>query len=244
LSSAGSFNCRRSLRANGTFALPIGPSKLLFGNTSGAIARAIEGWQLGWVADVSSGVPLSLTTCAAGCPITNTSSGVNMLYANGTPDIVGPFDLKSAGVEWGTVSTSSGQLNGSYFDLTRYSIVKDPQCANVPTTLAILCTLQAIQDTTTGQIVLQNPRPGTRGTLGQYVIRGAILPRIDANLSKSLRITESKSLLFRIDAYNVMNHPLPAAPNLNINGTGNTPFGTITNKTGSRRFQGSLRLNF
>jgi len=76
------------------------------------------------------------------------------------------------------------------------------------------------------------------------VIRGPLLPRIDANLSKSFRITESKSIQLRVDAYNVLNHPLPAAPNLNINGTGTTAFGTITNKTGSRRFQGSLRLNF
>src|SRR5262245_31408631 len=232
------------LRANGSFALPIGPSRLLFSNSSGILGRVIEGWQVGWVADVSSGVPLSLATCAATCPTNTTTSGVNMLYANGTPDIIGPFDLKSAGVEWGTVTGTAGQVNGSYFDPNRYVTVKDPQCANVPASLASLCTLQAIQDTKTSQIVLQNPRPGTRGRLGQFVIRGPILPRIDANLSKSLRLTESKSLQFRIDAYNVMNHPLPAAPSLNINGTGTTAFGTITTKTGSRRFQGSLRLSF
>ena len=75
-------------------------------------------------------------------------------------------------------------------------------------------------------------------------MHGPILPRIDGNLSKSFHVTESKIVQLRIDAFNLMNHPLPATPNVNINGTANTAFGQIVNKTGSRRFQGSLRLNF
>ena len=219
------------LRANGSFALPIGPGKLLFGKSSGVFARALEGWQMGWVADVSSGNPLSI-------------AAQSMLYANGVPDIVGPFELKSAGVRWGTVTTSTGQTNGSYFDLTKYKIVRDPQCAALSSALAPLCTLQAVADANTGQILLQNPLPGKRGTLGQFVMRGPVLPRIDGNLSKSFHVTESKIVQLRIDTFNVTNHPLPATPNVNINGTGNTAFGQIVNKTGSRRFQGSLRLSF
>ena len=75
-------------------------------------------------------------------------------------------------------------------------------------------------------------------------MRGPILPRIDGNLSKSFHVTESKIVQLRIDAFNVMNLPLPATPNVNINGTGNTAFGQVVNKTGSRRFQVSLRLSF
>jgi hypothetical protein len=219
------------LRANGAFAIPVGPGKLLFSGTHGLIARAIEGWQIGWVADISSGVPVSI-------------AAQNMLYGNGTADIAGPFNLKSASVQWGGVTTSTGQINGSYFDPAKYKTVKDPQCVALASTLASLCTLQAIQDTSTGQIVLQNPLPGKRGTLGQYVLRAPGLPRIDGNLSKSFHIAESKTLQVRIDAYNALNHPLPAAPALNINGTGTTSFGTIATKTGQRRFQGMLRLNF
>jgi hypothetical protein len=203
----------------------------LFGKSSGVFARVIEGWQMGWVADISSGNPLSI-------------AAQSMLYANGVPDIVGPFDLKSAGVRWGTVTTSTGQINGSYFDLTKYKIVRDPQCSALSSTLAPLCTLQAVADANTGQILLQNPLPGKRGTLGQFVMRGPILPRIDGNLSKSFHVTESKIVQLRIDTFNVLNHPLPVTPNVNINGTGNTAFGQIVNKTGSRRFQGSLRLSF
>src|SRR4029453_12724040 len=36
-------------RANGTFELPFGPNKLLFRNTSGWVARVIEGWQTSFI---------------------------------------------------------------------------------------------------------------------------------------------------------------------------------------------------
>jgi hypothetical protein len=67
--------------------------------------------------------------------------------------------------------------------------------------------------------------------------------RFDANIGKSFRIDETKSITVRIDTTNVLNHPTPGDPNLNINVT-TTPFGAITTKSGSRAFQGQLRLNF
>jgi len=48
-------------------------------------------------------------------------------------------------------------------------------------------------------------------------------------------------LTFRVDAQNVMNHPNPGAPNLNVNsGT----FGEINSKTGNRTLQGQVRFQF
>ena len=93
-------------------------------------------------------------------------------------------------------------------------------------------------------IVLQNPQPGKRGTLGQNSVIGLGSYRFDANLGKTFRITESKSLVVRFDAQNVLNHPQPATPSFAINNT--TPFGQIGGnnpKTGGRLFQGQLRLN-
>src|SRR5262249_44130500 len=75
-------------RANGTYNLPFGPNKLLFSNTSGWVARAIEGWQTSFIISLNSGGPSSVT---AG----------NMLYANGVPDVAGPFSVKPFGnVQW------------------------------------------------------------------------------------------------------------------------------------------------
>src|SRR5437762_5993685 len=67
-------------RTNGTFTLPVGPNRMLFNKSSGAIARILENWQAGWIFNVNSGQPINV-------------SAQSMLYANGTPDIVGPFDI-------------------------------------------------------------------------------------------------------------------------------------------------------
>jgi hypothetical protein len=100
-------------------------------------------------------------------------------------------------------------------------------------------------DTRSGRIVLQHPQPGARGTLGQRVIEGPGQWRFDANLSKSMRITKRKTLQLRIDARNVLNHPEPNDPTLNITSAN---FGQIAGanakSTLHREFQAQLRLHF
>ena len=64
---------------------------------------------------------------------------------------------------------------------------------------------------------------------------------LHANIQKSIQITESKKLTFRVDANNVLNHPTPGNPTLNIN-TGT--FGQIATKTGSRTLQAQLHFDF
>jgi hypothetical protein len=220
-------------RTNGTFALPIGPGEKLLGNSRGTLARIVEGWQTSWIVNLNTGQPLSITA-------------QNMLYNNGTPDVVGPFDVKSAKVEF------PGGPNGSYFSRDAIKQVRDPQCFTIAQNLQNSCTLSAIADVKTDQILLQNPLPGTRGTLGQRVLEGPGRWRFDASLAKSIKISETKSLQFRMDAQNVFNHPEPQTVitgtsllNLDIN---NTNFGLFTGsqaKTNSHReFQAQLRLNF
>jgi hypothetical protein len=97
-----------------------------------------------------------------------------------------------------------------------------------------------------GVVVLQNPKPGTQGSLGQYNFQLPGTYRFDANLSKNFKLRETKSLQLRVDATNVLNHPnpLPGAPAVSINSTSGD-FGNLTNnKTGTRQFQAQLRLNF
>ena len=80
----------------GTFALPIGPQKLFFGKSYGVAARLLENWQASWIVNLSSGAPLSVTA-------------QNMLYGNGVPDIVGPFD-KTNRFSW-----ANGAPHGNMF---------------------------------------------------------------------------------------------------------------------------------
>jgi hypothetical protein len=249
-------NPGHSFRSNGVIDLPIGPNKLLLGNSSGWLARAIERWQLGLIYNLTSGAPVSVTA-------------TSMLYNNGVPDIVYPVDFnKIKGVRWGI--QQGVNLEGRYFDNNDLFVkVDDPQCATV-TSLQNLnnvvggvqtrCTLDALAmavpagtpgaidrpfadgQTRPSVIVLQHPQPGKRGTLGQNTIIGLGSYRFDANLGKTFRITESKSLQVRFDAQNVLNHPQPANPNLSI--TDANYFGRLNGKTGGRSMQGQLRFSF
>jgi len=45
------------IRTFGTFELPLGPGKLLFNNSSGVVARLIEGWQTSFIINASTGHP-------------------------------------------------------------------------------------------------------------------------------------------------------------------------------------------
>jgi len=217
------------LRANGSFELPIGPNKLLLGNSSGWIARLLERWQSSFIVNLDTGRPA------------NINAGTT-LYAAGSPDIVGPVNLKSAGVHWGD-PIASGQLVGGYFAAGELVKVNDPQCAQVAVSLQQFCTLDAVANANTNQIVLQNPQPGQRGNLGRRIVRLPGTWTFDTAMSKTFRLSESKSLQVRFDAENILNHPTPSAPTLDINGT--NPLGYISGKGDQHReLKGQLRLSF
>ena len=67
---------------------------------------------------------------------------------------------------------------------------------------------------------------------------------LDMNLTKRVKLSETKEFELRIDAVNVLNRPnfgAPVAANLSIN---STSFGRITTATGSRSFVLNSRINF
>jgi hypothetical protein len=240
-------------RVNGTFQLPIGPNQLFLGNTSGTLARIIEGWKLGWIVNMTSGSPRTIATSGMN------ENGVDMLYDNGTPDVVGPWTERDGKVEWGEL-IGQNNVGGAFFG-GRYVQVQDPQCApggitdftdamgwNLranATTGAEICTLNAIALADTGQFVLQNPLPGRRGTLGQTTISRFGLYGFDASLSKQFQLGESRSAQVRFDAINVLNHPAPNDARWNINTNNDAGFGNINGKGNqTRTFQGQLRISF
>ena len=229
-------------RANGTYSLPFGPNQRLFRNTSGWLARTIEGWQTSFIINANTGQPANVNATYLNG---STVSPVG-LYANSVPDVVGPFPVKPFGsVEW---NGDFGNQFGS-----RFGQIADPQCSDVAVELRGYCSLKAVTDKT-GQILLQNPLPGRRGTLGQKTMELPGAWALDAALSKTVRVTESKSLQFRVDATNVLNHPnigsncgsatILCAPNLDLNSTTQT-FGNIQSKgLQHRQFKAQLRFNF
>src|SRR5262249_30435548 len=149
-----------------------------------------------------------------------------------TPDIVGAFSRKG--------HTTWAGVFGNYFGNQQYQRVPDPACANVASSLTVWCTNTAIADGS-GNIILQNARPGQSGSLGLKPVYGPGSWNLDANLVKKIQFAESKSLAVRVDAANLFNHPNLGNPTLDINaGT----FGQITTKNGFRTLAGQVRLEF
>ena len=218
--TVGSFQRTHNFRGYATFELPFGPGRFLGGKSGGVFARVIEGWQLGTIFDFSTGAPLNVVATTT-------------INRTGTPDIVGDFPRKGK-VVWGNPF-------GNFFSQPLFS-VQDPACAQVASGLTQFCTNRAVSTDAAGKnIILQNAAPGQLGTLGLNPLYGPGTWNFDANLQKKVRIGESRSLAFRLDARDILNHPTPGSPNLNINsGT----FGQITTKTGSRSLAGQMRLEF
>ncbi len=248
---------KHDLHTNGTFELPIGPNKLFMGNSSGLVARLVERWQMSVIYNAFSGNPRTII-------------GGHMRYAAGTQtldrgqnrlDIVSPdFDNQMKGhAQWDGPNNDTGTYYGD-----KFTFVPDPQCAltNKTDTMGFnlftngSCTLNAIAtrnpDGTAGPIMLQNPLPGGVGNM-PLSLRSLGKWRLDANLGKTFRISESKSLQVRFDATNLLNHPDLSDSQPQTGQSINTPgvvFGRIPDKGGSltgsnpRRLQAQLRFTF
>jgi hypothetical protein len=230
----------------GTFDLPFGPKQMLFSNSHGVLARILENWQGSWIFNASSGLPLEIVTSGF------FQNGNDMLYGNGVPDLVGPFNFDKVGVSW-----KKGAASGNYYgDL--YTQVPDPQCSAIDSSLQSSCTLKAIalkSDPTV--IVLQNPQPGHQGTFGRNRLTGPGTYSLDMALAKAIRIKENVNFQLRIDATNVLNHPMaswseypsgvrvidPMPPSRNMNATDQV-LGLLNDKVGTRTFQLTGRINF
>jgi Carboxypeptidase regulatory-like domain/TonB dependent receptor len=86
--------------------------------------------------------------------------------------------------------------------------------------------------------------PGTPGTAKRRFFHGPGAENFDMALAKSLSITESKSLLFRVEAFNVFNHTQFNGPSA-VDGTwGSTTFGNVISAAPPRILQVAAKFNF
>jgi len=87
----------------------------------------------------------------------------------------------------------------------------------------------------------KEPVSGTLGNSGIGVIRGPGWKTFDLSLSKNFALTESKSLQFRAEMFNITNTPQFSTPNRNAS---SVTFGEITGAQGERNVQFALRFSF
>lgn len=231
---------RHSFTTYGTLDLPIGPNRLLFGDSKGVLARLTERWQMSWIGTMMSGSPFGVTTPCK-------------LYANCVPDQVGDFPFDKMGVYW-----EPGAYRGNYF-ANALTIDTDPQVKNVTTkdSLQTYATALYAAKDADGNFVLVNPQPGTRGNFGQNRLVGPGTWNLDMALSKAFNFSESKSVQIRVDVTNIFNHPQPSGvygtagsriiyatnPTVSIS-SNSSPFGEIPYKVGVRTFQARIRFSF
>jgi hypothetical protein len=240
-------------RMNGNAELPFGPNQLLGANSSGWVARLMERWNLGYVFTWNS-APVRVLS---GRNTRYATAHNNLDQGQNKAMIVSPLydeEMKNH-VEW---DGDFGYMLGR-----NWTQVPDPGCQKLNKVdamgynLSEDCTKLAIAIVNpdgSNTVVVQNPEPGEVGN-HPLSLEGLGRWRLDGSLGKTFRISESKSLQFRADIGNILNHPdfqdgeqLRASSQIS---TSTQPvLGRITAKTGSstgpisRTMTFSLRLTF
>jgi len=85
---------------------------------------------------------------------------------------------------------------------------------------------------------------GTPGTSKRRFFYGPGADNYDMAIAKTLMLTESKSMLFRVDAFNVFNHTQFDGPSSVDGNIGSSTFGQAISAAPPRILQGALKLTF
>jgi hypothetical protein len=88
------------------------------------------------------------------------------------------------------------------------------------------------------------PAVGDNGTARRRFFYGPGSDNFDASLEKKLRLGESRSLLLRLEAFNVFNHAQFFGPNAVNGNPDSTNFGKIINANAPRQLQLAAKFSF
>jgi hypothetical protein len=196
---------------------------------TGVESKILGGWQLGGIVTAQTGSPF--TPVVNGDPFKRASGDANVDYVNLLPGCnpINP-NWKSQGLQY---------LNLSCFT---------PPTA--PASMAAQCTANSFSSAgpaaPSGQVYCAN----LFGNVGRNQIVGPHLFDFDFSVFKNLRVTERISTQFRVELFNVFNHPSFLVPVnneaiFNTNGSAFPNAGIIdTTSTDSREIQFGLKINF
>jgi hypothetical protein len=217
------FDARHRFVFNGTYDLPFKGNRL------------VGGWRLGSILTVQSGNPLNVL---AGSPVAGPAgSGIpagsaTLFTGNGTnrPDVIAPVSIVN-------------QINSS--GLVQWfpsNSVCDPRRGACPagTLFALPVALSP-----TGVTIYHF------GNLGRNALIGPNFRDVDLSLTKTTKITERLSNEFRLEVFDLFNHPNFGNPNLTATTAAGNTFGVISSTRiptgdagGSRQLQFALKFIF
>jgi len=86
------------------------------------------------------------------------------------------------------------------------------------------------------------PTLGTQGNISRNKFRGIPAYNVDAQVSRIFPIHERLSTTFRLESFNLLNHPNFSNPATGLATT--TTFGQVSASSNARVFQGSVKVNF
>jgi hypothetical protein len=85
---------------------------------------------------------------------------------------------------------------------------------------------------------------GTPGTARRRFFYGPGGANFDMGVGKNLALTESKALLFRVEAFNVFNHAQFNGPSSVDGDIGSSTFGEVIAAQAPRILQGAVKFSF
>jgi hypothetical protein len=219
------FNRNHVWVTNVVYELPFGKGKMFGANASRAMDLIIGGWQLNSTSNWSSGLPWtpSLSKCGlvsdAGPCRPDTASGSFQIGA-------GSFDPQTRIVQFFTPIATLGY--------------GDPNAIPEGTDT---CTLP--RPSASGFAL---PACGTIGNLGRNVFHGPGLFTSDLSVMKNFQVTERLKAQFRMDAFNVFNHPVlgfsSTQGNTCVDCAGAGQITSLEQDTSMRQLQFAIRLTF
>jgi hypothetical protein len=233
------FDLRQAFKINGIYELPIGPGRRWFNTHMPVVSKILEGWQIGGVARIQSGTPLRIT-------------GGRTTFNNN-------IDGKDNGVVLHNITTAGLQK--------LVKIRKDPSGVVFWLPQSIINNSLAAFEVAGAPPLDPNAPfigpPTTPGQLGARIfLYGPWQKRIDLNVLKKTRITETVNVEFRAQFLNAFNYQNFFAGTVNsvnspILGDGgiSSQFGQTrsayrdttvsgTNDPGGRLIEFQIRLNF
>lgn len=190
----------------------------------GVTEKVLGGWQAGGIITAQTGSPF--TPVIAGDPLGRNAGDPNVAYVNLTPGC----------------NPVNGSVN-AYLNLNCFTL------PTAPASFASQCnTFSGAQTPApSGQVYCSN----LLGNVGRNQIVGPGLFDLDFSLFKNIRISERWSTQFRIEMFNVLNHPNFLVPvdnealfNQDGSTTGLNPSKIDATSVDSREIQLGLKINF
>jgi hypothetical protein len=213
---------------NTVWDLPFGRGKTFASGVGRAMDLIIGGWQISNTTNWSGGLPWTATAGECGS-INDTGPCL--------PNMSGSF------------SVGAGSFDPSTHSVRYFTPV--PALAYPAAALTVGTNACTLARPTSGAFSL--PACGTNGNVGRNTFRGPHYFGDDMSLAKNFKVTERVSMQFRMDAFNVFNHPVLGFSSQDYGATGGTCIDCsgnnglirdIENGTTMRELQFGLKLMF